>query len=284
MKPPQAQRELHYSTNQEVLDHLSALSEERRRQFVALLDGVGFDEQNDDEDFDGQAMDIDDDQLRHEMNQPKRKDTRRRRDVTQRRVLGFRGQMKAITNAYIKWAASQGTYIIHAPLHKTDEFVVSSLIAQGLFPCSPFAPKLAVTTRVLEMFRVGQPPSLPFTVNPELGEEPELGRDRPDWQLKNCCPACTYKLEGEEKLIFSMLLAMEGNDSLKRILQKDKTFDEEGNATRAELRADRGDLEACWKPAVHGVEVHLHKFGVQMSVAFTQLLYYFVQIDTGREA
>lgn len=66
-----------------------ALSEERRRQFVALRDGVGFDEQNDDEDFDGQAMDIDDvlrgdvefdishaggefqDQLRHEMNKPK---------------------------------------------------------------------------------------------------------------------------------------------------------------------------------------------------------------------
>ncbi|KAJ7873649.1 hypothetical protein B0H14DRAFT_2162047, partial [Mycena olivaceomarginata] len=32
-----------------------------------------------------------------------------------------------------------------------------------------------------------------------------LGRDDPDWRLKNCCPACTYKLEGEEKLIFSML-------------------------------------------------------------------------------
>lgn len=62
----------------------------------------------------------------------------------------------------------------------------------------------------------------------------ELGRDRPDWRLKNCCPACTYKLEGEEKLIFSMLLAMDGNDSLKRILRKDRSFDEEGNATRGQ--------------------------------------------------
>ncbi|KAJ7852702.1 hypothetical protein B0H13DRAFT_1904475 [Mycena leptocephala] len=126
-------------------------------------------------------------QLRHDMNKAKRMDTRTWRDVTRRRVLRFRGQMKAIISAYIKWGATQGeygldtppalppaaeadvdgaygikvvdmfsTYIVHAPLHKTDEFVVSSLVGQGLFPCSPFAPKLAVTTRVLEMFRVNR--------------------------------------------------------------------------------------------------------------------------------
>jgi hypothetical protein len=59
----------------------------------------------------------------------------------------------------------------------------------------------------------------------------ELKRDAPDWRLKNCCLACTYKLEGEMKLIFSMLTAMDGNDSLKQVLGKDKTFDEEGNPT-----------------------------------------------------
>ncbi|KAJ7884040.1 hypothetical protein B0H13DRAFT_1628808 [Mycena leptocephala] len=161
------------------------------------------------------------------------------------------------------------TYIVHAPLHKTDEFVVSSLVAQGLFPCSPFAPKLAVTTRVLEMFRVNRlrcpslsiqswvrslcdlhgRPYMPYLSqqfsicfdlyletlgNVDQRVAKELGRDRSDWRLKNCCPACTYKLEGEGKLIFSMLLTMDGNDSLKRILRKDKTFDEEGNATRGQ--------------------------------------------------
>ncbi|KAJ7932303.1 hypothetical protein B0H13DRAFT_1857135 [Mycena leptocephala] len=40
--------------------------------------------------------------------------------------------------------------------------------------------------------------------------------------------------KSQKRLEFSMLLAMEGNDSLKRILQKDKTFDEEGNATRGQ--------------------------------------------------
>jgi hypothetical protein len=36
------------------------------------------------------------------------------------------------------------------------------------------------------------------------------------------------------KLIFAMLTAMDGNDSLKRVLCKDKTFDEEGNPTRGQ--------------------------------------------------
>ena len=46
-----------------------------------------------------------------------------------------------------------------------------------------------------------------------------LGRDTPQWRLQNACPACTYKLEGESKLIFDMLCMMDGNDSLKRILR-----------------------------------------------------------------
>ncbi|KAJ7932304.1 hypothetical protein B0H13DRAFT_1857136 [Mycena leptocephala] len=181
---PQAQRELHYSTNQEVLDHLSVCGTTRWGRL---------DEQNDDEDFDGQAMDIDDvlrgedvefhishaggefqDQLRHEMNQPKRKDTRRRRDVTQRRVLGFRGQMKAIINAYIKWAASQGEYGLDSPpvpppALDTDIDGVYSIKVVDMFTRS-HNPRLGDVS--------GQPPLLPFTVNPELGEEPV----RPAWK------------------------------------------------------------------------------------------------------
>jgi hypothetical protein len=29
-----------------------------------------------------------------------------------------------------------------------------------------------------------------------------IGRDAPDWRLKNCCPACMYKLEGKAELVF----------------------------------------------------------------------------------
>ncbi|KAJ7285530.1 hypothetical protein C8J57DRAFT_1000864, partial [Mycena rebaudengoi] len=45
-----------------------------------------------------------------------------------------------------------------------------------------------------------------------------LGPDALDCRLKTGCVTCTYKLEGEADLIFSMLVTMDGNDLLKRIL------------------------------------------------------------------
>ncbi|KAJ7713506.1 hypothetical protein B0H16DRAFT_1667329 [Mycena metata] len=57
-----------------------------------------------------------------------------------------------------------------------------------------------------------------------------LGRDSLNWRQKNCCAGCMYKLEGEEELEFSMLVTMDGNDSLKRVLRREpKDFDENGN-------------------------------------------------------
>jgi hypothetical protein len=44
--------------------------------------------------------------------------------------------------------------------------------------------------------------------------------DSPYWRLQHTCPACSYKLEGEDELIFKMLVTMDGNDSLKRILRR----------------------------------------------------------------
>ncbi|KAJ6528680.1 hypothetical protein DFH09DRAFT_1327690 [Mycena vulgaris] len=321
LTPKQCQ-ELHYATNLQVLDRINDLSEEKRRQFFLLREAQGFDDMDE---GNSHEMTINEaltgniefdishaggefqDQLKHEMGKARAKDTRTRTDATLRRVLGFRGQMKAITDAYIKWGATQGeygadtpavppsptsttagsdgvysikvvdmfsTYIVHVPLLTTDAFVTSSLVGRGLFPCSPFAPKVAIATRVLEMFRVARLrcPTLSvqswvktlcdlhgrayipylsqqFTICYDLYLETlatvdarvakALGRDAPDYRLKNCCPACTYKLEGEQQLIFSMLTTMDGNDSLKRVLRKDKTFDNEGNPTRGQSeRAD----------------------------------------------
>ncbi|KAJ7016692.1 hypothetical protein C8F04DRAFT_1215408 [Mycena alexandri] len=57
-----------------------------------------------------------------------------------------------------------------------------------------------------------------------------LSRDELNWRRKNCCPGCMYKLEGEEELEFSMLVTMDGNDSLKRVLRwEPKDFDNDGN-------------------------------------------------------
>lgn len=50
----------------------------------------------------------------------KRKDKRKRWDSVQRRVLGFRGQMKAITDSYIKWAANQGEFGLEEGVNSPD--------------------------------------------------------------------------------------------------------------------------------------------------------------------
>ncbi|KAJ7645339.1 hypothetical protein B0H17DRAFT_1216045 [Mycena rosella] len=235
------------------------------------------------------------DNLNEELNskkQRKRYDTRKRWDSVDRRVLGFHGQMKAMTDAYIKWDATYGsfkeglpecpeedeiekeyklqvidvfgTHTVYVPTVKSDEFTTSCLVRQGLIPCAPWTPTLAVSVRVLELFRVTRlrcpnlgvqnwvktlsdlqcHPFKPYQTQQfiicfdlyleilqimEGRVKRALGRDTPDWRLKNCCPSCTYKLEGEAKLIFEMLGTGDGNDSLKRILRKDQgAFDDDG--------------------------------------------------------
>jgi hypothetical protein len=44
-----------------------------------------------------------------------------------------------------------------------------------------------------------------------------LGHDTPNWHLRNCCPACFYKLEDEPKQKFSCFISMDGNNSLRRM-------------------------------------------------------------------
>ncbi|KAJ6600047.1 hypothetical protein DFH09DRAFT_902016 [Mycena vulgaris] len=149
-------------------------------------------------------------------------------------------------------------------MKQSDKFTTSCLVGQGLIPCAPWTPKLAIATRVLEMFRVARLrcPQLsvqswiktladlhgldfkPYTAqqftvcfdvyleilqNVDARVKKALGRDAADYRLKNNCPACTYKLEGEAKLIFEMLVTSDGNDSLKRVLRKEHgVFDENG--------------------------------------------------------
>lgn len=48
-----------------------------------------------------------------------------------------------------------------------------------------------------------------------------LGRHSEDRRLRHVCPPCTYVLEDENKLKFSMLYTMDGNDSLKRIQRRE---------------------------------------------------------------
>ncbi|KAJ7491428.1 hypothetical protein B0H11DRAFT_1912051 [Mycena galericulata] len=297
---PKARAELQNTTHQKMQEHIDSLSKEQRQIFDQLRD---IPDENETHSWDyqdvldghvpveishggGEMKDIAE-ELNTELNgkkQKKRRDRRKRWDSVQRRVLGFRAQMKAMTDAYIKWAANQGefgmeegqppidpemverhykvkvidifsTYEVHAPMLSTDVYTTSCLVGQGLIPCSPWAPKLAVSTRVLEMFRVARLRCPTLTVHswiktlsdlhgiafkPYSGQQfttcfdvyleilrtvddrvkKALGRDAADWRLKNCCPGCTYKLDGEAKLIFEMLMTADGNNFLSRVLSK----------------------------------------------------------------
>ncbi|KAJ7811944.1 hypothetical protein B0H14DRAFT_3150551 [Mycena olivaceomarginata] len=49
-----------------------------------------------------------------------------------------------------------------------------------------------------------------------------LGWDAPDWRLKNACPACLYKLEGEPRLKFPLMCTFDGNNSLSRFWARER--------------------------------------------------------------
>ncbi|KAJ6541151.1 hypothetical protein DFH09DRAFT_1249459 [Mycena vulgaris] len=139
-----------------------------------------------------------------------------------------------MTDAYIKWAATQGEYGMETapePVNPDDVekvYKVRAIDVFGLIPCAPWTPKLAIATRVLEMFRVARL-RCPQLSNVDARVKKALGRDAADYRLKSNRPACTYKLEGEAKLIFEILVTSDGNDSLKRVLRKEHgVFDENG--------------------------------------------------------
>ncbi|KAJ7792123.1 hypothetical protein B0H14DRAFT_2394917 [Mycena olivaceomarginata] len=113
-----------------------------------------------------------------------------------------------------------------------DFYIASACVRQGWMPCSAYFPNVVITIRALEVYRVTRLrcPRLGIqafvralcdihgvAARPWLGTQfsvafdiylavrarvdgrvqAALGRDAPDWRLKNACPACLYKLEGE---------------------------------------------------------------------------------------
>ncbi|KAJ7703400.1 hypothetical protein B0H14DRAFT_3526949 [Mycena olivaceomarginata] len=134
--------------------------------------------------------------------------------------------------------------------------IAPALLLAQLVPCATWRPTVAIKVRVLEVYRVlhvcspqlviqsfvkslcdlhgvafcpylCQQFSVAYDLYLDLRRQTDervmqaLGRDSL-WHLKHACPACTYKLKGEDALIFEMLVTMDGNNSLKRVLQREK--------------------------------------------------------------
>ncbi|KAF9060672.1 hypothetical protein BDP27DRAFT_1429783 [Rhodocollybia butyracea] len=57
-----------------------------------------------------------------------------------------------------------------------------------------------------------------------------LGRSGREWRLLNACPSCQYRLKEDNKQDVRMLMAMDGNDSLKRVEHKEDVLQEREDA------------------------------------------------------
>ncbi|KAJ7818940.1 hypothetical protein B0H13DRAFT_2378621 [Mycena leptocephala] len=183
----------------------------------------------------------------------RRRDNRTRGDRTQIRVNAFAAQMPQMVDAYMDWAldtAEGGLGNLYK--HPEDAIVEATLrVYVGLLPVAPHFPSVVITARALEVFRVTQLRCPCLGVQPFVralcdihGTAPRsylstqfsiafdvylairagvdsrvqvaLGRDTLDWRLKNACPACLYKLEGEPVIPLPFLATIDGNNSLKR--------------------------------------------------------------------
>lgn len=164
--------------------------------------------------------------------------------------------------------------VIELDSYDTDVHGVAYVfVRHGLIPCAPLEPTVGFTIRTLEAFRVLQLrcPRLSIqaftkalaTLNIQrcrsyhaeqlsiaydlylqiLGQVSQrtaavLGRESADWRLKNACPSCTYRLQDEPQLRFSMLACMDGNESAWRLARRKQDENEEGKLGPVNERTD----------------------------------------------
>ncbi|KAJ7866709.1 hypothetical protein B0H13DRAFT_2236793 [Mycena leptocephala] len=147
-----------------------------------------------------------------------------------------------------------------------DQYVSSGCVRQGWVPVAAYFPTVVVTIRALEVFRVmslrcprlgvqafvralcdihGVSPrpwlssqfSVAFDIYLAIRADVDgrvqvaLGRSTPNWRLKNACPACLYKLEGEPALEIPILTTVDGNNSLSRYELREREEERPDNRT-----------------------------------------------------
>ncbi|KAJ7195403.1 hypothetical protein B0H12DRAFT_1082211 [Mycena haematopus] len=148
-------------------------------------------------------------------------------------------------------------YYAEVPIAADDVLVASAFVRQGLFPVAPHFPSVVITARALEVFRVIQlrcprlglqpfvralcdiqgiaPRSylttqfsvsfdLYLAIRAEVDARVQVALEHgaPNWRLKNACPACLYKLEGELPIPLPFLATIDGNNSLKRFWRRER--------------------------------------------------------------
>ncbi|KAE9390548.1 hypothetical protein BT96DRAFT_833281 [Gymnopus androsaceus JB14] len=181
---------------------------------------------------------------------------------------------------YCTGSLSPGSFAQEVPVLDGLTHDSSSLISAGLLPMAPLSHKTAITIRTISLYhslftccpKVGIQPfakalcdmkgvafrpylstqlSIAFDLyvailnGVHLEVRKCLGCNGDSWRMLNACPACQYRLEGEEKLDVRMLATFDGNNSLRRVERTDDLkhnvfTDEEAGPTVAPSR-ERSD-------------------------------------------
>ena len=78
-----------------------------------------------------------------------------------------------------------------------------------------------------------------------------IGKDTPNYHLHHSCPTCNYKLQDKPELFLTHLLAMDGNNSAKRLLSAgradDREFDSDYFLSREEVDVFKDEVKSCKK-------------------------------------
>ncbi|TFK59791.1 hypothetical protein BDN72DRAFT_905544 [Pluteus cervinus] len=131
---------------------------------------------------------------------------------------------------YLNESLLQFGYLASSPLRPTTAFSIQALklYRQAHRTCPRFSIEAYCRT-LCHVLNIPFPTYLPVQFSHSYDTyllinrivdrrvDAALGRNEPNWHIKNSCPACFYALEDEPALKFSALVSMDGNNSLRRI-------------------------------------------------------------------
>lgn len=153
------------------------------------------------------------------------------------------------------------------PEYSTDSTSAQNFVSAGLVPCAPEKPSLCVSIRTVELFRRLRLRSprlsaqafvnglcdyqdrvsrrvlvqqfttafdfyLSMRTQLDAMVDQQLGRAGHQWRIQNSCPCCLYRTKSNAPLMYELLYAMDGNNSLKRV-KRVKKKDVDGNVIPA---------------------------------------------------
>ncbi|KAG1862841.1 hypothetical protein DFJ58DRAFT_839350 [Suillus subalutaceus] len=188
-----------------------------------------------------------------------RVDNRTRRDRVLRRNLAFNEQIQIMSESYLIWSLekSQKGFKSFYDRLRSEETEVTDLNG-GQWPVTvvdAFCGIPSATSHInfqLHLTYIFKSDGL----WPRSSTNPS-DATRLTGASNMHCPACTYTLTDEEKLHFKILYAMDGNDSLKRILRRSLDDDDDSLGLSSELPTGQSSLHRIRhviREPIHGAE------------------------------